>query len=202
MHAQLCFNSCWAKPLTNKWLKLGDWMFSHQGFASVSEVFFAELIVLLTCIFWVVWSYGWMQGFLSLRQSIAGHPFGTMKRQWGFNYILSKKGMASTSADVGFMFIAYNLRRLINILDIKILFNVQNIIVLHFFRFFRTIQAKLSQFLTVPPWIQLLKINKCLFFTFIFEDKLEFQRGLWDRLSLQAMLEIWIPAYYHKSFWW
>jgi len=50
------------------------------------------------------------------RQSIVEHPFGVIKRQWGFYYILSKKGMGRASADVGLMFIAYNLRRLINIL--------------------------------------------------------------------------------------
>jgi hypothetical protein len=33
----------------------------------------------------------------------------------GFYYVITKKGMKRASADVGFMFIAYNLRRLINI---------------------------------------------------------------------------------------
>jgi transposase len=50
------------------------------------------------------------------RQTIAEHPFGTIKRQWGFSYILTKKGINRASADVGFMFIAYNLRRIISIL--------------------------------------------------------------------------------------
>jgi hypothetical protein len=50
------------------------------------------------------------------RQAIVEHPFGTMKRQWGFSYILTKKGMSRASSDVGFMFIAYNLRRIGNIL--------------------------------------------------------------------------------------
>ncbi len=50
------------------------------------------------------------------RKAIVEHPFGTIKRQWGFDYILTKKGMARASADVGFMFIAYNLRRIINII--------------------------------------------------------------------------------------
>ena len=44
------------------------------------------------------------------------HPFGTVKRQWGFNYILTKQGIQRASSDVGFMFIAYNLRRIINII--------------------------------------------------------------------------------------
>jgi transposase len=51
------------------------------------------------------------------RQSIVEHPYGTIKRQWGFYYIITKKGLKRASADVGFMFIAYNLRRLVSIID-------------------------------------------------------------------------------------
>jgi len=50
------------------------------------------------------------------RQAIVEHPYGTIKRQWGFNYILTKKGMDRAGSDVGFIFIAYNLRRVISIL--------------------------------------------------------------------------------------
>jgi len=50
------------------------------------------------------------------RQAIVEHPYGTLKRQWGFSYILTKKGISRASSDVGFMFIAYNLRRIISIL--------------------------------------------------------------------------------------
>ena len=50
------------------------------------------------------------------RQAIVEHPYGVIKRQWGFYYILTKKGKKRASADVGFMFIAYNLRRIINII--------------------------------------------------------------------------------------
>jgi transposase len=53
------------------------------------------------------------------RQAIVEHPYGTIKRQWGFSYIMTKKGSQRASADVGFMFIAYNLRRLINILGME-----------------------------------------------------------------------------------
>jgi hypothetical protein len=49
------------------------------------------------------------------------HPYGTIKRQWGFNYILTKKGIAMASSDVGLMFIAYNLRRIGNILTMDVL---------------------------------------------------------------------------------
>lgn len=53
------------------------------------------------------------------RQAIVEHPYGTIKRQWGFSYISTKKTMQRASADVGFMFIAYNLKRIWNILKIK-----------------------------------------------------------------------------------
>ena len=53
------------------------------------------------------------------RQAIVEHPYGTIKRQWGFNYILTKKYIKRAEADVGLMFTAYNLRRLITILGLK-----------------------------------------------------------------------------------
>jgi len=55
------------------------------------------------------------------RQSIIEHPYGVIKRQWGFYYILTKKGIKRASADVGFMMVVYNLRRLMNILDKNVL---------------------------------------------------------------------------------
>jgi len=55
------------------------------------------------------------------RQAIVEHPYGTIKRQWGFNYILTKKGIKRASADVGFMLVAYNLRRILNLIDTKVL---------------------------------------------------------------------------------
>lgn len=51
------------------------------------------------------------------RQSIVEHPYGTIKRQWSFCHILTKKGIHRASADVGLMFIAYNLRRIMNIIE-------------------------------------------------------------------------------------
>lgn len=51
------------------------------------------------------------------RQAIVEHPYGIIKRQWGFYYIMTKKGIKRASADVGLIFTAFNLRRLINILD-------------------------------------------------------------------------------------
>lgn len=51
-----------------------------------------------------------------LRQSIVEHPFGTMKRQWGYDHTLMKRGIKRVSADIGLIFSAYNLRRLITLL--------------------------------------------------------------------------------------
>jgi len=53
------------------------------------------------------------------RQQIVEHPYGTIKRQWGFSYILTKKGINRASADVGLIMTAYNLRRIINIIGIN-----------------------------------------------------------------------------------
>lgn len=50
------------------------------------------------------------------RQAIVEHPYGTIKRQWDFSYIMTKRGMVRADADVGLMFAAYNLRRIINII--------------------------------------------------------------------------------------
>ncbi len=50
------------------------------------------------------------------RQAIVEHPYGTIKRQWGFSYIMTKKGKQRAGADVGLMFVAYNIRRIMNIL--------------------------------------------------------------------------------------
>ena len=51
------------------------------------------------------------------RQAIIEHSYGIIKRQWGFYFISTKKGIKRASADVGLMFTALNLRRLMNIID-------------------------------------------------------------------------------------
>ena len=56
--------------------------------------------------------YGFRTDFIAY-----GRPaYGTIKRQLRSSYILTKKGLSRAGSDVGFMFIAYNLRRIINIL--------------------------------------------------------------------------------------
>jgi hypothetical protein len=51
------------------------------------------------------------------RQAIIEHTYGIIKRQWGFYFVSTKKGIKRASADVGLMFTAFNLRRLMNIID-------------------------------------------------------------------------------------
>lgn len=55
------------------------------------------------------------------RQAIIEHTYGIIKRQWGFYFISTKKGIKHASADVGLMFTALNLRRLISIIDQNLL---------------------------------------------------------------------------------
>lgn len=50
------------------------------------------------------------------RQAIVEHPYGTIKRQWGFSYVLTKKGKDRADSEMGLIFTAYNIRRIFNIL--------------------------------------------------------------------------------------
>lgn len=63
------------------------------------------------------------ENYYKRRQAIAEHPYGTIKRQWGFSYVTTKRTIQRASADIGFMMTAYNLRRIINIIGLKALTN-------------------------------------------------------------------------------
>ena len=79
------------------------------------------------------------------RQAIVEHPYGTIKRQWGFNYILPKKGIVRAGSDVGFMFIAYNLRRIGNILTMNVLKEYLKIVASLFSTITAFIRCKISR---------------------------------------------------------
>jgi len=86
------------------------------------------------------------------RQAIVEHPFGTIKRQWGFDHILTKKGLNRASADAGLIFTAYNLRRIFNIIGKKAFMEALFVIVNIFFKIkslFRSILTDLSHFLKI-----------------------------------------------------
>ena len=55
------------------------------------------------------------------RQAIVEHPYGIIKRQWDFYYIMTKKTIKHASADVGLIFTAYNLKRIFNLVDLNML---------------------------------------------------------------------------------
>ena len=80
------------------------------------------------------------------RQAIVEHPYGTIKRQWGFSYILTKKGKKRASADVGLMFVAYNIRRIMNILGKNELKKYLKVLILLILAIYRQKWAKLSRF--------------------------------------------------------
>jgi hypothetical protein len=46
------------------------------------------------------------------------HPFGTLKRIWGYSYFLTK-GLESVNTESALSFLAYNLQRVINILGVE-----------------------------------------------------------------------------------
>jgi transposase len=58
--------------------------------------------------------------FYRRRQAIVEHPYGTIKRQWGFDHIMTKRTMKRAASDVGFIFVAYNFRRILNIVGKKV----------------------------------------------------------------------------------
>jgi len=82
------------------------------------------------------------------RQAIAEHPFGTMKRQWGFDHIMTKKTKERASSDVGLIFTAYNLRRLISIIGISNLANYLKEALLNLFTYLGALKLKISYFKT------------------------------------------------------
>lgn len=54
------------------------------------------------------------------RQTICEHPFGTIKRAWGYTYTLLK-GLKKVDGEMGLIFTIYNLKRVINILSTQTL---------------------------------------------------------------------------------
>ncbi|NLX90542.1 MAG: transposase [Firmicutes bacterium] len=53
-----------------------------------------------------------------LRQMIVEHPFGTIKRSWGAYYFLTRRKV-SVAAELSLTFLAYNMKRAMNILGAK-----------------------------------------------------------------------------------
>jgi hypothetical protein len=86
----------------------------------------------------------------------------------GFSYILTKKGKARARADVGFMLVAYNLRRIGNILTMKVLKEYRGILVSVFLAIFDLTGADLRHFASpgtlrpkVAGYIEFSRKNRC-----------------------------------------
>lgn len=45
------------------------------------------------------------------RQAMVEHPCSTIKRQWGFDHMITKKRWQAAHADAGLIALAYNLKR-------------------------------------------------------------------------------------------
>ena len=88
------------------------------------------------------------------RQAIVEHLFGTIKRQWGFSYIMTKKGKERASSDVGLMFTVYNLRRIMNLINPKILKEYLRVLIYFFFKLLDSFSALLSHSIFVPYFSQ------------------------------------------------
>ena len=80
------------------------------------------------------------------RQAIVEHPYGTIKRQWGFCYIMTKKFKQRAEADVGLIFTAYNLRRLISIIGIESLMEYLESFVSLIFYYLDQYRLKISKY--------------------------------------------------------
>jgi Transposase DDE domain len=52
------------------------------------------------------------------RQAIVEHPFGTIKRSWGYSYTLVK-GLKKVGGEMALIFLVYNMRRAITLLGVK-----------------------------------------------------------------------------------
>ena len=52
------------------------------------------------------------------RQSLVEHPFGTIKRQWGYSYTLLK-GLEKVGGEFDIICLCYNMRRSVSILGVK-----------------------------------------------------------------------------------
>ncbi|WP_157609262.1 transposase [Psychroflexus torquis] len=84
--------------------------------------------------------------YYRLRQQITEHQFGTLKRQWGFTHTLMK-GKQNVLSEVNLIMICYNIKRLVSILDTKVLKDRLKRLVPIFFGLLEEISAPRADFL-------------------------------------------------------
>lgn len=103
------------------------------------------------------------------RQAIVEHPYGTIKRSWGYDYIATKKGINHATADCGLILIAYNFKRLLNILCHKQLIRLLQHLKTRFQIAIALIKALSTTFLSIinPFWARNIEPLKKTIFTTI-----------------------------------
>ena len=97
------------------------------------------------------------------RQAIVEHPYGTIKRQWGFTYIMTKKNKQRAEADMGLIFTAYNLRRLMSIIGTEMLIEYLEYYIFLISLYLHQNKLKISQYEQSKVFIcfsRLLNVNK------------------------------------------
>ena len=67
---------------------------------------------------WVILRFYPNQQHLRKRNTVVEHPYGTVKRWHGAGYLLTK-GKRKTAAEMGLSFLAYNFRRVVNLLGVN-----------------------------------------------------------------------------------
>ncbi len=100
------------------------------------------------------------------RQQIVEHPYGTIKRQWGFNYIITKKYIQRAEADFGLIMTAYNIRRIINIIGARNLGKYMKGVFQHFLLKIKRFQLFLSQINPIRN-----KTIKTIYYTYLFPGR-------------------------------
>jgi len=90
------------------------------------------------------------------RQAIVEHPYGVIKRQWNFYYIMAKKTIKHASADVGLIFTAYNLKKIFNLINQNELKQYLKVLAL----FLESIKGDFKDFCHYIKF----EINLCLFY--------------------------------------
>lgn len=87
------------------------------------------------------------------RQEIVEHPFGTIKRQWGYDHTLLR-GIEKVTADFALIFTCYNLRRSLSVFGVRELINRLKANFSDFSRLFRALSlpgASHCRVIFAPP---------------------------------------------------
>jgi len=92
------------------------------------------------------------------RQEIVEHPFGTMKRQWGFDYTLLK-GKKKVDGDVGLIFIAYLYTRMRSIIGLKGLLDAITDLNSTIISLYRLIKSRVNDYQRIPEDFLLKRVS-------------------------------------------